>query len=88
MNCRCPISPGMNYEQLKQIIRDGKMCTTRWVCRNMDRELRRAEVDRDRRSQYEKRLKQQGLTNEEITRRKGRQRTTKNIRMQAVDLGL
>lgn len=79
--CSCPIKPNMTFDDLKQIILDKKMCTEEamYICPNLDRELRKADAERDRRKYYNRRLKQQGFTDEQINsmprRKRGAGRT-------------
>lgn len=85
--CSCPITEGMNYDELTQIIRDRKMCTDRLcICPNLDRELRRADVERQRRQYYNKRLERAGYSKDQIAEMpRGRRTAGRSFEVAEVD---
>lgn len=73
--CSCPIQPNMTYSQLREIITSKQMCThSLYICPHLDRELRRADAERMRRSYYDQRLRKQGFSQEEIDKMPRRKR--------------
>lgn len=76
-NCRCPIKPGMSHYDLIEKVVPHNCCAPLFLCPALDKVLREAEVIRDRRAQYNKRLKKQGYTEDQINARpyKGRSST-------------
>lgn len=87
-NCTCPIRPGMTYEDIiTDILRAGKNCChPKWICSHLDKELRRAEAERDRRKWYNKRLEKQGLSKEEIKNMPLKRRRTETTKFKVVEL--
>lgn len=84
MNCACPIEPGMTYQELFDICAAGKQCCDDrvnpgkgWICPNMDKALREADVVRQRHERQARKMKGEGRTKSEIastpirTRRRG-----------------
>lgn len=71
--------PNMSYEDIvtKVIRTSGGCCAPRWICPTLDRELRRAEAEHERKNQYYKRLKQQGHSDADIKKRQQRRRGKK-----------
>lgn len=72
--CKCwqnGLRPNMTWEQLiTEIVRPQKYCTAgHYICPTLDKELRRADAERQRRGMYAKRLKKQGYSDEEIAQR-------------------
>lgn len=59
--CTCPIEPNMNYDELRAIISNVQMCSDSrvnpgrgWICPNLDKELRRADGQRQWRARLDK----------------------------------
>lgn len=81
--CKCfdrGFKLGMDYADILQFV-NGKdnVCTfPLFLCPNVDKELRRADEERKRRSYYSKRLKKAGYSQEEIDRMPVRKRRSRN----------
>lgn len=74
MTCKCPIRPGMSYDELMdQILRAGKMCTegdglnkVGFMCPTLTKALDKADLTRDRHARQAQKLKQAGYTADQI----------------------
>lgn len=91
-NCACwdqGLHIGMTYEQLTNFVKSRRMCSDRqYICPNVDRELRRADTERERRKYYNKRLKAAGYSDEEIAQMPHRRRRSapEKVTKVAIDL--
>jgi hypothetical protein len=95
--CKCHelgLRPNMTYEELFELVKNDKYCTAGdynvpgYMCPTMDKELRRADTERQRRKWYSKRLQSQGLTKHEADNKPLRHRRRKGAQYKEPNLVL